>query len=214
MYQASTIESVALTRCALTLAQLGALVPVIKRCARLRGVDVSDNRLGESRDAADWERLAEMVEVRVIVDPPMRRIEGPDHITAECICPDLEDGTVIDGEHWRPFAGHNVDRVMYPGTVASREKTVGNLSRRHPLNGNRESAAPQRFKRTIAPPRRRLQFLSGRRDDRHGGFSRRLGKWRHRRERAQRRGAGHGRHAKKGRVARGGPHRALLWGCG
>jgi len=64
MYQASTIESVALTRCALTLAQLGALVPVIKRCARLRGVDVSDNRLGESRDAADWERLAEMVEVR------------------------------------------------------------------------------------------------------------------------------------------------------
>jgi len=61
----STIESVALTRCALTHVQLSALVPLLVRCARLKCVDLSDNRLGESRAATDWERLAELVEVRL-----------------------------------------------------------------------------------------------------------------------------------------------------
>ena len=55
---------VSLTRCALTHTQLGVLVPLVVRCARLKCVDVSDNHLGESRDAADWERLAALVEVR------------------------------------------------------------------------------------------------------------------------------------------------------
>jgi len=61
--QLSTIESVTLTRCALTHAQLGALVPLLLRCTGLKCVDVSHNRLGESRAAADWERLATLVEV-------------------------------------------------------------------------------------------------------------------------------------------------------
>ena len=57
-----------LTHCALTHAQLGALVPVVLRCApNLKCVDVSHNRLGESRDAADWERLVTLVEVSYIL---------------------------------------------------------------------------------------------------------------------------------------------------
>jgi len=72
--QLSTIESVvltrcALTRCALTHAQLGALLPLLVRCAHLKCVDLSHNRLGESRAAADWERLAVLVEVRLKVVP-------------------------------------------------------------------------------------------------------------------------------------------------
>ena len=63
--QLSTIESVALTRCALTHAQLGTLVPLLVRCANLKCIDVSNNRLGESRAAADWERLVALVEVRL-----------------------------------------------------------------------------------------------------------------------------------------------------
>ena len=61
----STIESVTLTRCTLTHAHLGALEPLLVRCARVKCVDMSDNRLGESRAVADWERVAALVEVRL-----------------------------------------------------------------------------------------------------------------------------------------------------
>ena len=65
--QTSTVTFVTLTHCALTHTQLGALVPLLVRCTSIKIIDLSDNRLGESRVASDWERIVTLVEVRVYV---------------------------------------------------------------------------------------------------------------------------------------------------